>query len=1144
MNIPLGPFDLIASAGRGAMAEVWRAVHRRQGVSVAVKVVTAPAGREARFRRLFAREIRAVARLDHPSVVPLFDHGELPAHFVDLAEPRLPAGAPYLVMAWLGGGSLRSRAPMPWPVLRSTLLGLLDGLAHAHARGVIHRDLKIDNVLFGDGGPVLTDFGLAFDIEDSFRPSEGRRRLMGTPNYMAPEQIDTDDRALGPWTDLYAVGCLAWCLATGRPPFDRPSPMAVLQAHIDEKPPALRTAHPLPLAFEAWVRRLLAKAPGRRFRFAADAAVALMDIPEQISGATTRIQHRALVADAPSESDLTLVAPPTFVSITDPGWRAARGDDRPAMPASWRGPERAEPPPVLLGTGQALFGLRTLTLHGRTAERDRLWTLLRGVVDGAGAAAVIIEGPSGHGKSRLAEWLGQRAHELGIADTLRATHDLPRGPGCGLGPMLARHLRCEALDAAARLARIAQHIDDDATARALAAMLDPDGRILLGGRALAVQAEVERREAICRALAHIARRPLIVQLDDVQWAEDALRFVEHLLEHHPELPVLVLLTARDDGRRPTRALLDGLVARGAHRIGLGPLDPAAHRALLAATLPLDDGVLDRLVARAGGSPIFAEQVIRHWLSTDALDSGRRGFRLKAGADARPPPDLPGLWASRITEALEPAEPDASAAFELAAALGQGFALDEWAAVCAAAGLSLPSRGIERMLDARLIDSAPDGFAFTHAMLREDLQLQADLAGRRPRWNRICARVLAAGDVDPVRLADHLEAAGDVDAALEPLARAMRDRRRRSDFPAVRRLLERRVRLLRGQRHHPTDRRWVETRVFAARLAVAEQDFPRARRWASRAVRTGEDTGELDLLAEALITRGDARLKTTDGSDAALDDLERAQIIAESIGDPQRAAEALIKRGTALLVVGRTAEAQAAFAAGHARLTALDAPDDELMGELLRKMTDTARRIGDLDAAWAHGQRAYAHYERIGARWPMARVSNTLGDILRYRGDLAGAVKRYEELRQLSEELGLTLGTRYAETNLGLVLIELCRYAEARPLLQQALAAMRAMDDAEMVAYVNAALWPCDAARGNWTAWDARRAALGPLFECKYHDPDAAMAASHAARLAQRAGRPRRAADALALAVAQYRALERAADADALVEELGIEPAPL
>ncbi|MCA9540253.1 MAG: protein kinase, partial [Myxococcales bacterium] len=164
-SIPLGPFDLLRPVERGGMSAVWRAVHRARHTSVAIKAVTAPIGREHDFRAWFAGEVRAVARLDHPTIVRVHDHGEISAEVADATGGRLPEGAPYMVMEWLGGGPLRRRrALMDWPQVRRILLALLDALAHAHARGVVHRDLKTDNILLADRGPVLSDFGLAFTL--------------------------------------------------------------------------------------------------------------------------------------------------------------------------------------------------------------------------------------------------------------------------------------------------------------------------------------------------------------------------------------------------------------------------------------------------------------------------------------------------------------------------------------------------------------------------------------------------------------------------------------------------------------------------------------------------------------------------------------------------------------------------------------------------------------------------------------------------------------------------------------------------------------------------------------------------------------------------------------------------------------------
>ncbi|MEZ4473964.1 MAG: serine/threonine-protein kinase [bacterium] len=267
--MPLGLFDLREAVGAGAMARVWRAEHRGLRVPVAVKVLTQAESPDVPI--LFAHEVRAVARLSHPAIIRLHDHGVIPTAVAE--KTGLPDGAPFLIMEWLPGGSLRQRAgAMAWAEVRRTLLVLLDALAHAHARGVIHRDLKPDNVLLAERGPVLTDFGVAASLDEA----QASRLLVGTPNYMAPEQIKGDWHALGPWTDLYAVGCLAWQLATGSAPFAGRGRKEVLRAHLHGDLPAFEPRIEVPAGFEGWVRALLAKHPAARPRFAAQAAAALV----------------------------------------------------------------------------------------------------------------------------------------------------------------------------------------------------------------------------------------------------------------------------------------------------------------------------------------------------------------------------------------------------------------------------------------------------------------------------------------------------------------------------------------------------------------------------------------------------------------------------------------------------------------------------------------------------------------------------------------------------------------------------------------------------------------------------------------------------------------------------------------------------
>jgi len=211
-SIILDEFSLEEPIGRGGMAEVWRGLHQKRGLPVAVKVISQRDGRHSNAVR---QEIRAAARLEHPGIIGLLDYGEVGADAAAASQGQLLEGAAYMVMELANGGTLRSfNAPLGWPTTLRTLLSLLDALAHAHARGVIHRDLKPSNILvFKDDSEghytlKLSDFGIAHAVDpdsEGLTPGQGGR-VAGSPAYMPPEQFRNSWRDYGPWTDLYALG--------------------------------------------------------------------------------------------------------------------------------------------------------------------------------------------------------------------------------------------------------------------------------------------------------------------------------------------------------------------------------------------------------------------------------------------------------------------------------------------------------------------------------------------------------------------------------------------------------------------------------------------------------------------------------------------------------------------------------------------------------------------------------------------------------------------------------------------------------------------------------------------------------------------------------------------------------------------------
>jgi serine/threonine protein kinase len=407
-GIPLGPFVLHEVIGRAGMGVVWSGTHVEQGAPVAVKVLTQEGSKDPLFLASLRNEVRGVAGLDHPGVVRVYDQGTVPRSVADPTGGVLSAGSPYLVMEMLEGGTLLPLCGrMGWTQIWQVLAQILSGLAHAHARGVIHRDIKPSNILLRrkGAGVTLVDFGLA---RAGDRERGGSAFLdLGTPGYMAPEQIRRQFRDIGPWTDLYAVGCVATALVSARPPFVGDSAEAVLLAHLNQPIPALNPLMPVPDGFEAWVERLLSKSHHLRFGRAADAIWALMRLVDEeeenvevlleplesgsslMGASTTSLQPLGEIRDGP-----LLVASDT--AVMDPDFRSSLGGrvapapmpelppplilcDRPArppVPSDWRnaGPERR--PLRLLGTGLGIFGLRDLPVIGREAEQDLLWAQL------------------------------------------------------------------------------------------------------------------------------------------------------------------------------------------------------------------------------------------------------------------------------------------------------------------------------------------------------------------------------------------------------------------------------------------------------------------------------------------------------------------------------------------------------------------------------------------------------------------------------------------------------------------------------------------------------------------------------------------------------------------------------------------------
>ncbi|HJU72584.1 MAG TPA: protein kinase [Gemmatimonadaceae bacterium] len=338
-------YEIESEIGRGGMSVVYRARDVRLKRAVAIKVLPPELAHDAAIRARFTREAQTSAQLSHAHIVPIFDVGER-------------EGIAYFVMALVTGenlGAVLARHPrQPIDDVRRILAEIADALSYAHLRGVIHRDIKPDNILLdaASGRAMVTDFGIAQAIEAGHRLT-ATGIAVGTPTYMSPEQA-VGERDIDGRSDVYSLGVLAYQMLTGRVPFTAGNSMALLLKHVSERPRPIEDQRPeTPRGMREVIERAMMKAPEDRWPTAAAMREALLS--DKVPSAAWRAEAREPV------------------KYTSPRPDAARAVARPAPRRPAPIPERATPAAAPMPNVIELEPPQLAPLTQAQREDLRLW---------------------------------------------------------------------------------------------------------------------------------------------------------------------------------------------------------------------------------------------------------------------------------------------------------------------------------------------------------------------------------------------------------------------------------------------------------------------------------------------------------------------------------------------------------------------------------------------------------------------------------------------------------------------------------------------------------------------------------------------------------------------------------------------------
>lgn len=1001
-------YEVLRELGRGGMGVVYLCKDIVTHERVALKRLRPP--EEAKATRAeeswwFQQEARAVASLEHPAIVRARDFG------------TLHDGSPYLVMDALPGRSVHEwmhTTTMPWSVIWALVDQVLAGMAHAHARHIIHGDLKPSNVMLdlaGAGrGPraYVLDLGLAWlresrhdsRLDGAPEPELAVHAGAGTVGWVAPEQIRKQATLVGPATDLYALGCIMYRVLTGKEVFEGTA-QEVLRAHKRTPVPAPVLPEGIPHQVGLFVQRLLAKKPWQRFELAADAR---------------RVWAQLKPRHAPTLEE-------TVASTPAP----------PPEPSS--SPDMGRAVAAARSLAPGLLSLRPSPMVAREAERRELMEIVKGVAASTTPQhkMVALIGEAGVGKSRLAEWVCEQVHERGLMWPLRARYGRTPSPLDGLTGAVNSFYGLQGADRETVEQTLLDRWEVDkqdgeelAWVAAAAEWLrpTPPGTVPpVGptGKRFVLDTPELRFAVTRRILERIGQeRPIFIWFDDLHLTSaNTFEMLSRLRRDASKLRILILATARSESLETD---LDAAVRMEALRadwggrvLDLAPLGVEETEVLLRATLPLTTSAISAAVAQSRGNPLFALQLLHAW-------AGGGYLTLEGGKYKVPDEALHGraittadLWDER----LRAVPTDLRLAAYAASALGDDVRGVVLKSLVAALGMD-PRDALVALTRAQiLLASGNDQFRWPHTLLQEHLLGRLHERNDAPAIFRLAANALAKHpEVGSRRIMKHrvrnLLRAGDDDVAASLMFSFIEGAWARGrDTAATLKDLA----LLDGRVSGIAGAEYAYWRAEALRHIGKLEE---AREQAEAARRAFEQAGDRTREAHALRLLGHL---ASDTGAPAQGRLQVALAIArfEELKDDRGLAAALVVLGEIDYLLGEHSRAREVLLEASQRC---DAVGDMLGGAqcfILLAMIETAvggfRRARDL---LIHARQAF---DAIGYRLGLAQCDVVLGHADHRAGEMDTARSRALSARAAFRELMNPRGEAACERLLALIAID-------------------------------------------------------------------------------------------------------------------------